>query len=161
MKATDSNFHNRFSNTLEYLGQAKIALDNVIKDFKTKYFIEMEHQIKISVDELKLLNPINFFPHALFANYGFDNVKDLNQLLHAHNLENNCFLKPHRLVKTDLTCCLQSKSEDFNKTYIIEQNIKKIQVPIKLKLGLNNKIKIADKNTACFNIKLLKFPLTL
>ena len=159
-KATDPNFHNRFSNTLEYLGQAKIALDNVIKDFKTKYFIKMEHQIKISVDELKLLNPINFFLHALFANYGFDNVKDLNQLLHAQSGK-RLLSKTHRLVKNRSHLLLIEQSEDFNKTYTIEQNIKKIQVPIKLKLGLNNKIKIADKNTACFNIKLLKFPLTL
>ena len=56
---------------------------------------------------------------------------------------------------------LSEQSEDFHKTYTIEQNIKKIQVPIKLKLGLDYKIKIADKNIACFNIKLLKFPLTL
>ena len=159
-KATDSNFHNRFSNTLEYLGQAKIALDNVIKDFKTKYFIEMEHQIKISVDKLKLLNPINFFLHALFANYGFDNVKDLNQLLDAQSGK-QLFSKTHRLVKNRSHLLLTEQSDDFHKTYTIEQNIKKIQVPIKLKLGLNNKIKIADKNIACFNIKLLKFPLTL
>ena len=159
-KATDSNFHNRFSNTLEYLGQAKIALDNVIKDFKTKYFIEMEHQIKISVDKLKLLNPINFFLHALFASYGFDNVKDLNKLLDAQSGK-QLFSKTHRLVKNRSHLLLTEQSEDFHKTYTIEQNIKKIQVPIKLKLGLNNKIKIADKNIACFNIKLLKFPLTL
>ena len=95
-KATASNFHNRFSNTLEYLGQAKIALDNVIKDFKTKYFVEMEHQIKISVDKLKLLNPINFFLHALFASYGFDNVKDLNKLLDAQSGK-QLFSKTHRL----------------------------------------------------------------
>ena len=56
---------------------------------------------------------------------------------------------------------LIEQSEDNHKTYTIDQNIKNIQVPIKLKLGLNNKIKIDDKNTACFNIKLLKFPLTL
>ena len=159
-KATDSNFHNRFSNTLEYLGQAKIALDNVFKDFKTKYFIEMEHQIKISVDKLKLLNPINFFLHALFANYGFDNVKDLNQLLDAQSGK-QLFSKTHRLVKNRSHLLLTEQSEDFHKTYSIEKNIKKIQVPIKLKLGLDYKIKIADKNIACFNIKLLKFPLTL
>ena len=159
-KATDSNFHNQFSTTLEYLGQAKIALDNVIKDFKTNYFVEMEQEIKISVDKLKLLNPINFLLHALFSNYGFDNVKDLNQLLDAQSGK-QLFSKTHRLVKNRSHLLLSEQSEDFHKTYIIEQNFKKIQVPIKLKLGLNNKIKIADKNIACFNIKLLKFPLTL
>ena len=159
-KAIDSNFHNQFNNTLEYLGQAKIALDYVIKDFKIKYFIEMENKIKISVNKLKLLNPINFFLHALFANYGFDNVKDLNQLLDAQSGK-QLFSKTHRLVKNRSHLLLTEQSEDFHKTYTIEQNIKKIQVPIKLKLGLNNKIKITDKNIACFNIKLLKFPLTL
>ena len=159
-KATDSNFHNQFSATLEYLGQAKIALDNVIKDFKTKYFVEMEQEIKISVDKLKLLNPINFFLHALFANYGFDNVKDLNQLLDAQSGK-QLFSKTHRLVKNRSHWLLTEQSEEYHKTYIIEQNIKKIKVPIKLKLGLNTNLKIADRNIACFNMKLLKFPLTL
>ena len=97
-KAIYPNFHNQFSTTLVHLEQAKIALDFVIEDFKTKYFIKMEQQIKISVDELKLLNPINFYLHALFIKYGFDNVKDLNQLLHAQSGK-QLFSKTHRLVK--------------------------------------------------------------
>ena len=84
-KAMDSSFHDQFKTTLGHLEQAKIALDYVINDFKTKYFVEGEKQIKISVDKLRLLNPIDFFLHALFVNYGFDHVKDLNQPLPPHS----------------------------------------------------------------------------
>ena len=127
MKATDSNFHNRFSNTLEYLGQAKIALDNAIKDFKSKYFVEMEHQIKISVDKLKLLNPINFFLHALFANCGFDNVKDLNQIL-MHNQEKQLFSNTHRLIKNPISlACFLRKEKIFTKPTLSNKILRKFK----------------------------------
>ena len=159
-KAMDSSFHDQFRTTLGHLEQAKIALDYVINDFKTKYFVEGEQQIKISVDKLRLLNPIDFFLHALFVNYGFDHVKDLNQLLDAQSGK-QLFSKTHRLIKDRSYWLLTEHIGDFNKTYSIDQNIKKIQTPITLKFGLKTKIKIPDRNIACFNKKLLKFPLTL
>jgi len=159
-KATDANLQDQFRTTLEHLGQAQMALDFVIQDFKTKYFFEAEQQIKISIDGLKSLRPIDFFLHALFKTYGFDHVADLNQLLDAQSGK-QLFSKTHRLVKDRAYWLLTKHHDVIHETYSINKNVKRIQTPITLKFGLNTKMKCADSNIACFNKKLLKFPLTL
>ena len=159
-KAIYSNFHNQFSTTLVHLEQAKVALDFVIEDFKTNYFIKSEKQIKISVDKLKLLKPIDFYLHALFIKYGFENVKDLNQLLKSQSGK-QLFSKTHRLVKDRSNLLLIELIGNNHKIYTIDRNIKNIQTPISLKFGIKTKLKIDFRSVACFNKKLLKFPLTL
>ena len=159
-KAMDKHFDEQFRATLAHLGKAQEALEFVLEQFKTKHFIKEKEHTKIAVEALNTLKPADYFLHALFAPYGFDHVDDLNQLLVAQSGK-QLISQTHRLIKDRSCWLLTPMRETPDEVYSIDEKVKAIDVPIALSFGLNTEVETVDKNVACFNKKLLKFPLTL
>jgi tRNA(Ile)-lysidine synthase len=159
-KSKASNFDLQFQSTLHHLGQAQAALDHVAQNFKSQNFITKAGEIKISVEALKGLSPLDYYLHSLFSPYGFQNVSDLSQLLEAQSGK-QLFSNTHRLIKDRnhfLLTTIQNPSTEF---YLIDSDISAIQTPIRLSFINEKSFVRGNSNHLLLDKSKLKFPLTL
>ncbi len=78
-KTYDDNVMLKFKTTMNNLNSTKIFVDTVLTSVKAKLFIDKNNLIKIEIKELIKLNPLNFYIHNLFIDYGF-NFKEVIKL---------------------------------------------------------------------------------
>ncbi|MEE3085710.1 MAG: tRNA lysidine(34) synthetase TilS [Bacteroidota bacterium] len=159
-KKRDSNFDEQFRETLKYLGQAQVVLDNVLEDFKNKNFSPFQQGFKISINELEVLSSLSYYLHALFAPYGFVNLEDLEHLMHSQSGK-QLFSDTHRLIR-DRECFLLTPIEESPyESYSIESELSAIEIPIRLTFMQEKNFKIGDSKSLVLDRAKLKFPLTL
>ena len=68
----DDNVMLKFKTTINNLNSTKIFADIIISDIKDKVFLKEEVNKKIKISDLSKLNPLDFYIHSLFSEYGFD-----------------------------------------------------------------------------------------
>tara|TARA_B100001057_G_scaffold260869_2_gene261066 strand:+ start:2365 stop:3294 length:930 start_codon:yes stop_codon:yes gene_type:complete len=78
-KNFDDNVMLKFKTTVNNLMSTKIFVDIIIKQTKDKFFDEDKNMVKVKIDELLNLKPLDFFVHHLFIDYNF-NFKEIIKL---------------------------------------------------------------------------------
>ncbi len=154
------NFNEQFQETLKYLGQAQIVLDEVLKDFKNKNFIPQLQGFKISTDVLKGLSSLDYYLHGLFAPYGFGIPSDLKKLMDAQSGK-QLFSVSYRLIKDRGFLLLTPLEKKSTESYSIDAEISSIDRPLKLICSHQKTFKKTDLNHLLLDKSKLKFPLIL
>lgn len=78
-KNFDDNVMLKFKTTVNNLMSTKIFVDIITKQTKDKLFDEDKNMVKVKIDELLNLKPLDFFVHHLFIDYNF-NFKEIIKL---------------------------------------------------------------------------------
>ena len=71
-KKFDDNVMLKFQTTINNLNSTKIFADIIINQTKKLIFIFETDKIKVKIDDLKKLNPVEYYIHHLFIDYKFD-----------------------------------------------------------------------------------------
>ena len=71
-KKFDDNVMLKFQTTINNLNSTKIFADIVINQTKKLIFIFETDKIKVKIDDLKKLDPVEYYIHHLFIDYKFD-----------------------------------------------------------------------------------------
>ena len=154
------NFDSQFRETLQHLAHAQNLLEEVIQSFKKNHFHKHDGGFRIAVKALEGLGSPDYCLHALFAPYGFKQLSDLKQLLHAQSGK-QLFSDSHRLVK-DRECFLLTPiqfSESIS--YDIHAQDTSVETPKKLIFSEEKSFVEVDCNSLLLDKSKLKFPLTL
>ena len=78
-KNFDDNVMLKFKTTVNNLMSTRIFVDIITKQTKDKLFDEDKNMVKVKIDELLNLKPLDFFVHHLFIDYNF-NFKEIIKL---------------------------------------------------------------------------------
>ena len=81
-KKFDDNVMLKFQTTINNLNSTKIFADNVISDIKNKIFILDSSYLKVNIDDLKKLDPLEYYVHHLFIDFNFD-FKEIIKLFNS------------------------------------------------------------------------------
>jgi tRNA(Ile)-lysidine synthase len=68
----DDNVMLKFRTTINNLNSTKIFADIIISDTKEKIFLKEGINERIKISDLSNLNPLDFYVHSFFSEYGFD-----------------------------------------------------------------------------------------
>ena len=68
----DDNVMLKFKTTINNLNSTKIFVDIIISDIKEKVFLKEGTYERIKISDLSNLNPLDFYVHSFFSEYGFD-----------------------------------------------------------------------------------------
>jgi tRNA(Ile)-lysidine synthase len=68
----DDNVMLKFRTTINNLNSTKIFADIIISDIKDKVFLKDGINERIKISDLSNLNPLDFYVHSFFSEYGFD-----------------------------------------------------------------------------------------
>ena len=68
----DDNVMLKFRTTINNLNSTKIFVDIIISDIKEKIFLKEGTNERIKISDLSNLNPLDFYVHSFFSEYGFD-----------------------------------------------------------------------------------------
>ena len=71
-KKFDDNVMLKFQTTINNLNSTKIFADVIINQTKKLIFIFETDKIKVKIDDLKKLDPVEYYIHHLFIDYKFD-----------------------------------------------------------------------------------------
>ncbi len=68
----DDNVMLKFKTTINNLNSTKIFADIIINNIKEKIFLNDGLDLRVRISELTKLDPLEFYIHNLFSEYGFD-----------------------------------------------------------------------------------------
>ena len=68
----DDNVMLKFRTTINNLNSTKIFADIIISDIKEKVFLKEGTNERIKISDLSNLDPLDFYVHSFFSEYGFD-----------------------------------------------------------------------------------------
>ena len=68
----DDNVMLKFKTTINNLNSTKIFADIIISDIKDKVFSNEEVNRRVKISDLSNLEPLDFYVHSLFSEFGFD-----------------------------------------------------------------------------------------
>ena len=71
-KKFDDNVMLKFQTTINNLNSTKIFADIIVNQTKKSIFIFETDKIKVKIDDLKKLDPVEYYIHHLFIDYKFD-----------------------------------------------------------------------------------------
>ena len=71
-KKFDDNVMLKFQTTINNLNSTKIFADGVLNQTKNRIFIYETDKIKVKIEDLKKLDPLEYYIHQLFKDYRFD-----------------------------------------------------------------------------------------
>jgi len=146
--------------TQEFLKQIADISENHITQLKKDIFKEDGELIRIKIESLQSLKPLEAYIHALFSAYGFTEWGDLQHLLTAMSGK-EVRSKTHRLVKDRDFLLLTNISDYFQKELQITKEDTEIQIPIGLRISTVHIIEEVGPNVLYLDKETLKYPLTL
>jgi tRNA(Ile)-lysidine synthase len=71
-KKFDDNVMLKFQTTIDNLNSTKIFADVILNQTKKRIFIFETGKIKVKIEDLKKLDPLEYYVHELFKDYKFD-----------------------------------------------------------------------------------------
>lgn len=162
LKELHPSFLANFKNSIAYLNQTNELAKREISKWKERYFIPAGSQIKISITELKKLQPLEAYLYGLFSGYGFrewNNVQDLLDGMSGKSVVS----KTHHLLK-DREYVILSEKKDATEVlpiYSIEKENKTITEPIAMSFATVEERGENRDNVIYVDKKALKYPLVI
>lgn len=96
-KRFDDNVMLKFQTTINNLKSTKIFADITLNEIKSKIFDLAENNIKINIDDLKKLKPLDYYVHHLFVEFKFD----FKEIIKLFKSDSGKYIKSnsHKLTK--------------------------------------------------------------
>ena len=96
-KKFDDNVMLKFKTTVNNLISTKIFVETIINKTKVKFFKIDNDKVKVKIDDLLNLEPLEFYIHHLFIDYDFN----FKEIIKIFNSDSGKFItsKTHRLTK--------------------------------------------------------------
>ena len=96
-KKFDDNVMLKFQTTINNLNSTKIFADITLNEIKSKIFDLSENNIKINIDDLKKLEPLDYYAHHLFVEFKFD----FKEIIKLFKSDSGKYIKSnsHKLTK--------------------------------------------------------------
>ncbi|MFV0531243.1 MAG: tRNA lysidine(34) synthetase TilS [Flavobacteriales bacterium] len=99
LEKTKDSFLNQFQQTLDYLKQYQLLVENCIEKVLEKIILKKEKgEIIFDVNRLLKLNPLETYLHLIFSPYGFLETKDLVNVLKSTSGK-QLFNHQYRIIK--------------------------------------------------------------
>ena len=152
---------NKFKITLNNLEETQEFINNSIEKTRNKIFIKENSLIKVNINTLLKLNPLNFYLHELFYLYGF-NSQELSKLLLSETGK-QLFSKTHRILIDRGYLVLKELIEKEKESYLLDLSKKELKSPIKLNFKYVSTYdkKLLNHNFASIDFMKIKEPLIL
>lgn len=158
LKELHPTFLNNFQKTQAHLSGTAKMIEDYVALLRSKFFHVEAHYIRIPVEDLLPLEPLNDYLHALFAPYGFRAWNDISGLLGAMSGK-EVRSSTHRLVKHGTSLLLSELGAYASQVYLIEKGVSEIKRPIHLKISEVDGLGPIDKNILYVDKSTLKYPL--
>jgi len=160
LKELHPTFLQNFLRTQNNLGQSNGILKNSILELKDRVFQPWKGDIKIRIEDLRQLDPLDAHLYGLFNDFGFTEWDDVKGLLSAESGK-QVFSRTHRMVK-DRDCLILSKLQsNAGQSYYVHIADTCIDRPVKLLLEDVRCIDERAKNVVFLDKEKLNFPLVL
>lgn len=160
LKELHPTFLANFMETQEFLKQIAEISGNHISQIKGDLFKEEGEVIRIKIESLQSLKPLQAYLHALFSTYGFTEWEDMQHLLTAMSGK-EVRSRTHRMVKDRGYLLLTNIADNFQKEFQISKKETEIQIPIGLSISTVYIIEEVGPNVLYLDKETLKYPLTL
>ncbi len=175
LKELNPGLLDTFQNTLENLQGSQQIVNDCIQNVRQKITIVHDKEFHFDIKKIQKLNNPKVYLYEFLKEYGFTEWDDVNDLLDAQTGK-QVFSNTHRLLKNrDFLILSENSSPKKNKSYLISENITKINKPIKLKFETviiafdtkNHQRKVLrelffdDINTISIDADSIQFPLTV
>ncbi|EAR00233.1 tRNA lysidine(34) synthetase TilS [Maribacter sp. HTCC2170] len=160
LKELHPTFSNNFRITQKYLRQASDISDGHLNQVKAKLFTIEGELIRIPIEPLKVLKPLDAYLYGLFNEYGFTEWEDVKLLLNAMSGK-TIYSKTHRLVKDRDELLLSGSMDKVEFNYEIDESTDHIDVPISLSIVSVNNIEETNASVLYVDKETLKYPLVL
>tara|TARA_Y100001958_G_C21226553_1_gene552015 strand:+ start:989 stop:2281 length:1293 start_codon:yes stop_codon:yes gene_type:complete len=150
-----------FKNTLGNLRDAKDFIEYSLNELKKKLFIEKDDVIKIPLNKLNEIEPLNFCLHHLFSPFGFVS-KEVKKLLKSNSGKK--LLNDHfRLIRDRNYLLLSPLRSKINDEILInlDKNIPKLPIPINFEVNVKSIKDKWDINEAFLDKDRLKKPICI
>jgi len=160
LKELHPTFLQNFLNTQNHLQQTNDLVVNYINELKIKLFEQRDGAIKIDIEELEQLQPLESYLYGLFKDYGFTDWEDVKALLTAMSGK-KIVSKTHILLK-DRDCLILSEIKNrVSQIYPVYMDRPLTKLPIKLKVEVVETLDEQGKNVVFLDKEKLIFPLVL
>lgn len=156
LKTLHPEFNTNLVQTLDYLQQTNLLLENYIDSLRKELFIG-DQEIRIKGDKLRELTPLSTYLHHLFRPFGFENVKELIKFLSADS-SSEIQSSDYRLIKERQDLLLVKKQN----TELREVDIKEDQIKINsLNLKFVQSKSRLNEAKETIDLDLINYPLRL
>lgn len=155
-------FSDNFKNSLQYLAETEAIAKNHLQKIKEELFCQKDDAFKISIAQLKALNPLSIYLHGLFSGFGFkelDKIENLLDGLTGKRLASDTYV----IVKNRNVLLLSPKNVNDAKKqeYYIAEGVEQLLEPLSLKFSVVSERCDNTENTIYIQKKALKYPLVL
>jgi tRNA(Ile)-lysidine synthase len=160
LKELHPTFLENFKTTQDNLEQTAGLNEKYLAQLKERLFEEKGDVIRIKIESLIQLNPLNPYLYGLFHDFGFTAWKDISKLLTSLSGK-EVQSKTHRLVKDRDFLLLTRLSEKNEHSFLLHENVNSIKTPIHLTISDAALISQTGTNTLYVDKETLKYPLVL
>lgn len=160
LKELHPSFQENFKKTQLHLQDTHILVRNHLQEIKSILFADDGDVIRVAIEPLKKLHPIEAYLYGLFKEYGFtewDDVKGLLGTMSGKEVRS----KTHRLLKDREYLLLSEIKSSGDKTYPVHNKKTMLEFPIKLKMEKVGAVEKSDPNAIYLDKEKLNFPLVL
>ena len=158
LKNLSPSFLENFRKTQFFLNQSADILNDRLYYLKKKLFSLEEESVKVKVENLLDLHPLEGYLYHLFNEYGFTTTKDLVQLTKSDSGK-ELQSKTHRLLRDREHLILKKIDDAVNKSYLIAEDARLISEPISMKMELVREMQEKECNVLYVDKNSLKYPL--
>ena len=158
LKELSPSFLENFLNTQKRLQETSTILENLKKELQKSLFLTDGEIVKISIEKLQKLEPLQSYLYLLFNEYGFTAWKDILNLLSTTSGKEICS-NTHRLVKDRDFILLTNLGTIDNTSFFISESDSLIETPIHLKIEKVEVIIDTHKNCVYLDMEKLNYPL--
>ncbi|MGN7514026.1 MAG: tRNA lysidine(34) synthetase TilS [Allomuricauda sp.] len=160
LKELHPTFLQNFLHTQHHLQQTNGMVNQHLHELKAELFLEGEGVIKIDIDELQKLQPLESYLYGLFKDYGFTEWNDVKNLLTAMSGK-QVFSRTHQLLKDRDHLILSEIKNRVNETYTVYLEGDTSKLPVDLLFEHTETVEKQDENVIFLDKKKLNFPLVL
>ncbi len=153
-------FLENFLHTQENLRKSSSVLKGIFSSTRQRLFKEEGEVTKISIEELKRLEPLEGYLYGLFKPFGFKDVSSIKLLMEAESGK-ELHSETHRILKDRAHLLIQAKKMKREKVFVVRKEDKSLDTPIDLKIEFLVQFESKGKNIAFLDKEKLNYPLTL
>ncbi|WP_067037313.1 tRNA lysidine(34) synthetase TilS [Allomuricauda sp. CP2A] len=160
LKELHPSFPENFKKTQHHLQDTNILVRNHLHEIKSILFADDGDVIRVAIEPLKKLHPIEAYLYGLFKEYGFTEWDDVKGLLGAMSGK-EVRSKTHRLLKDREYLLLSEIKSSGDHTYPVHNKKTMLKSPIKLQMEKVEAVEKPGPNTIYLDKEKLNFPLVL
>lgn len=160
LKDLHPTFLQNFKQTQKLLIQTQGLAQTQLQEIKTQLFKEEQGVVKIPVERLLQLEPLEAYLYGLFHTYGFTDWEAMKGLLSTSSGK-EVVSKTHRLLKDREFLILSVLKTRVNERFTVFLDEDGTEFPIKLKMEDVKELGKPDVNSVFLDKEKLNFPLVL